>query len=259
MKRFAAIFVAIVMIFGMISFANAASFSKPEKFVVNVQTRLNVRSGPGMKYDVFAKLRNGTVIDVAGYDNGWAIVLHDFGYGYAETIGFVDPAYLTKYKGNSSSNSGNSNSGNISTAGTTKYTVKSSMSGWLNVRKSQSTSSARLGRLYAGDTVYVVSQSGSWSKIVYNGRYAYVMSKYISKPGSNISTLPAEGELFVVNVTPGTKLNVRTGMSKDKPMLDRLENGAYVKVIATYGEWSKVYYRSTRTGYVMNQFITPVK
>lgn len=259
MKRFAAIFVTVVMIFSMISIANAASFNKPEKFVVNVNTRLNVRTGPGLKYDVFAKLRNGTVIDVAGYDNGWAIVLHDFGYGYAETIGFVDPAYLTKYNGNSSSNSGSSNSGNVSTAGTTKYTVKSSMSGWLNVRKSQSTSSARLGRLYAGDTVYVVSQSGSWSKIVYNGRYAYVMSKYISKPGSNLSSLPAEGELFVVNVTPGTKLNVRTGMSKDKPMLDRLENGAYVKVIATYGEWSKVYYRSTRTGYVMNQFITPVK
>ena len=258
MKRFAAILVAFIMIMSMIPIANAASWDKPEKFVVNVNTRLNVRCGPGLKYDVFAKLRNGTVIDVAGYENGWAIVLHDFGHGYGESIGYVDPDYLTKYNGHSS-NCGNSNNGNVSTSGTTKYTVKSSMSGWLNVRKSQSTSSARLGRLYAGDTVYVVSQSGSWSKIVYNGRYAYVMSKYISKPGSNISSLPAEGELFVVTVTPGTKLNVRTGMSKSKPMLDRLENGAYVRVIATYGEWSKVYYRSNRTGYVMNKFITPVK
>ena len=87
MKRVALILVAVVMLVSMVSFANAASFDKPEKFVVNVQTRLNVRSGPGMKYNVFAQLRNGTVIDVAGYENGWAIVLHDFGHGYAESIG----------------------------------------------------------------------------------------------------------------------------------------------------------------------------
>lgn len=254
MKKFAVLFVAVVMIVSMISFANAASFNNPEKFVVNVQTRLNVRSGPGMKYDVFAKLRNGTVIDVAGYENGWAIVLHDFGHGYAESIGYVDPDYLTKYK-ESSSSSSNSGSSNISTAGTTKYTVNSS--GWLNVRKAKSISSARLGKLYKGDTVYVVSQSGNWSKIVYNGRYAYVMSKYISKNASE-SNLPEEGELFRVNVASG-RLNVRTGMSTKKPIITRLSNGEYIKVIETYDEWSKIYYKSGKIGYVMNKFITPVK
>lgn len=254
MKRVALILVAVVMLVSMVSFANAASFDKPEKFVVNVQTRLNVRSGPGMKYNVFAQLRNGTVIDVAGYENGWAIVLHDFGHGYAESIGYVDPAYLTRYKGSSS----NSGSSNITTAGTTKYRVNADMSGWLNVRKAKSTSSARLGRLYPGDTVYVVSQSGNWSKIVYNGRYAYVMSKYISK-GVSQYELPAEGELFVVNVASGTTLNVRTGMSKKNPLITRIPDGAYIKVLEIYDEWSKICYKTGKTGYVMNQFITPVK
>lgn len=254
MKKLVVLFVAVVMIVSMVSFANAASFDKPEKFVVNVQTRLNVRSGPGMKYNVFAQLRNGTVIDVAGYENGWAIVLHDFGHGYAESIGYVDPAYLTRYKG-SSSNSGGSH---VGTDGTTRYTVNADMSGWLNVRKSPSKSAARLGQLYAGDTVYVVSQSGNWSKIVYNGRYAYVMSKYINR-GVSYTELPEEGELFRVNVASGTTLNVRTGMSKKNPLITRLSNGAYIKVLETYDEWSKICYRTGKTGYVMNQFITPVK
>lgn len=252
MKRFGVIVLIVVMICSMISLANAASFDNPEKFIVNVNTRLNVRSGPGMNYNVFAKLRNGTVIDVAGYENGWAIVLHDFGHGYAESIGYVDPAYLKKYNGSSSSGSG---SNNVTTEGTTKYTVNADMSGWLNVRKSNSKYSASLGRLYAGDTVYVVSQSGNWSKIVYNGRYAYVMSKYINGGASN---LPEEGELFKVRVTYG-KLNVRVGMSKEFDIIARLSNGAYIKVIETYDEWSKIYYKSGRTGYVMNEFITPVK
>lgn len=260
MKKFAAFFACIVLIFCVISFADAASWDKPEKFVVNVDTRLNVRSGPGLEYDVFTTFRNGTVIDVAGYDNGWAMVLHDFGYGYAETIGFVDPAYLRMYNGGNT-NSGSNNSGTyaeyVTTEGTTQLKVKESMSGWLNVRKSNSLRAGRIGKLYAGDKVYVASQKGDWYKIVYNGRYAYVMAKYID--GVPTAHLPDEGELFKVNVTPGTKLNVREGMSKKKDVITRLSNGEYIKVVETYDEWSKIYYKSGKTGYVMNKFITPVK
>lgn len=248
MKKMLVFVVLVVMFIAMFPIADAADV---QKYVVKVDTRLNVRSGPGKKYDVFAKLRNGTKVDVAGYENGWAIILHDFGFGYAETIGYVDPDYLVKYKGSSTSQGGN-----VSTKNTTKYIVKKSMTGWLNVRNSMSTTSRRLGMLYPGDTVYVANKGSTWSKIVYNGRYAYVMTKYITK--SVAVTLPEEGELYEVNITPGTKLNVRTGMSKKKPILERLEDGARVKVIANYGEWSKVYYNGKRTGYVMNEFIIPV-
>ena len=259
MKKAVALMVLVVVVMSMFSFASAASFDKPEKFVVNVQTRLNVRSGPGMQYDVFAQFRNGTVIDVAGYENGWAIVLHDFGHGYAESIGYVDPDYLTRYNGNSSSSSNTSSGNHVTTEGTSRYVVRADMSGWLNVRKAATKNSARLGRLYAGDTVYVVSQSGNWSKIVYNGRYAYVMTKYITNNSNSSNNLPVEGELFTVRVRPGTTLNVRTGMSKKNPILTRLPNGTYIKVVEIYDEWSKIYYGSGRTGYVMNEFITPVK
>lgn len=170
MKRIFVLIAILVFAIGAISFANAASYDKTEKFVVNVDTKLNVRCGPGMNYEVFAKLRKGTVIDVAGYKNGWAIVLHDFGNGYAETVGYVDPDYLVKYTENSSSECDN----------TTKYIVKKDMKGWLNVRSSASKRSGRIGKLYAGDVVHVVSKGKTWSKILYNGKYAYVMTKFIT-------------------------------------------------------------------------------
>ncbi len=58
----------------------------------------------------------------------------------------------------------------------------------LNVRKSASTSSTKLGTLNKGDRVQIVQkQSRGWYKIRYKDSYAYIRSKYVKLSNSNTS------------------------------------------------------------------------
>lgn len=79
----------------------------------------------------------------------------------------------------------------------------------VNVRKSYSTSSTKLGTLSKGDSITRTGKStdGKWSKVTYNGQTAYISSSYLSttKPkeeekssNKNLASLSIEG----VELTP---------------------------------------------------------
>ena len=58
----------------------------------------------------------------------------------------------------------------------------------LNVRKSKSTSSTKLGSLNKGDRVQIIQkQSNGWYKIRYKDSYAYIRSKYVKLSNLNTS------------------------------------------------------------------------
>lgn len=58
----------------------------------------------------------------------------------------------------------------------------------LNVRKSESTSSTKLGSINKGDRVQIIQkQSNGWYKIRYKDSYAYIRSKYVKLSNSNTS------------------------------------------------------------------------
>ncbi|MDR4235317.1 SH3 domain-containing protein, partial [Priestia megaterium] len=60
----------------------------------------------------------------------------------------------------------------------------------LNVRSGAGTNYASIGSVTKGQKLSVVSKSGSWYKINYNGRMGYVSSDYVQASGT--TTLPAE-------------------------------------------------------------------
>lgn len=60
-------------------------------------------------------------------------------------------------------------------AGPGTYTVTTSV---LNVRSSASTDSAKLGKVYSGQTVVVTEVSGNWGKINYNGQNGWISLDY---------------------------------------------------------------------------------
>ena len=51
----------------------------------------------------------------------------------------------------------------------------------LNVRKGPGTKNARVGILYRGDAVQVLSVDGGWARIAYDGGIAYVSASYLAK------------------------------------------------------------------------------
>ncbi|MCM3774414.1 SH3 domain-containing protein, partial [Priestia aryabhattai] len=70
-----------------------------------------------------------------------------------------------------------------------------------NVRSGAGTNYAAIGSVTKGQKLSVVSKSGSWYKINYNGRTGYVSSDYVQASGA---TPPAESTTYIVTAS---KLN----------------------------------------------------
>lgn len=118
-----------------------------KKYEVHVNTKLNVRYGPGTNNPIVRQLDNGDIVEVVERNGSW---------GRIGTHEWVCMDYLEE-------------------AGTgTRKTVSVNTS--LNVRSGPGTSYRVVDSLYNGDVVYVIDTEGGWSKIG-SGRWVY--SKYL--------------------------------------------------------------------------------
>ena len=120
-------------------------------------------------------------------------------------------------------------------------------SGRLNVRSSASTSGAVLTSLGNGSYITLISRSGDWYYVEYgDGRYGYCHKNYI--------TLDS-GATAVVN-TQSTSLNVREGAGTSYAVKGSLPKGKRVIVLSKSGDWSRILYNGTKTGYVSSGYLT---
>ena len=135
---------------------------KANYIVTTSSSNLNVRSGAGTKYSKIGSLAKGTVVEVVEIKDGWAkIIFPSANY----TNGYVSAQYLTKQ----------------STSPETVIGEKTVIARVLNVRSGAGTSYSIVGKLIRNTKVEVIETvaNGSWSKIKFNGGYAYVSSTYI--------------------------------------------------------------------------------
>lgn len=128
-----------------------------------------------------------------------------------------------------------------STAGAVNIT-----SGTLNVRARNSTGSAVVASLKKHSFVTLISKSGSWWKVEYSDdRYGYVYSDYIRTMSSQPMT---------VSISSGS-LNVRSGPSTTYAKTGSLSKGETALVLSTSGEWKRILYHGTKTGYVSAKYL----
>lgn len=140
------------------------------------------------------------------------------------------------------------NSG-ISVASITKGQVIN-VTSTLRIRESASTSSSVLGTMRNGSTFDIISKSGSWYQIKYNGVTGYVHGDYV-KEITTSSAVSTKGKVFNVS----TNLRVRSGASTSSSILGYLTNNTEVTIVGSEGEWYKIQYNSGY-GYVSKEYIT---
>ena len=135
---------------------------KANYIVTTSSSNLNVRSGAGTKYSKIGSLAKGTVVEVVEIKDGWAKIIFP---STRYTNGYVSAQYLTKQ----------------STSPETVIGTKTVIARVLNVRSGAGTSYSIVGKLNRNTKVEVIETvaNGSWSKIKFNGGYAYVSSTYI--------------------------------------------------------------------------------
>ena len=159
-KRFKAIAILLVAVI-LISFffipATAQAASVTGAGVVSVSSgSLNVRSSASASSTIVSTLPKGSYVTLLDHTGSWWHVK----YG-ANSYGYCSDSYITKV------------------SSTSVAAVKVS-SGSLNVRSGAGTGYSIVGTLANGATVVVLSVSGSWDRILYNGtRTGYVSNAYL--------------------------------------------------------------------------------
>lgn len=120
-------------------------------------------------------------------------------------------------------------------------------SGYLNVRKSASASSAVASTLKKHAFVTLISKSGSWWRVEYDkGSYGYCHEDYITTLSS---------KAYTVSLSSGS-LNVRSGPSTAYAKTGSLSKGETVIGLSYSGEWVRILYHGTKTGYVHSRYLS---
>lgn len=123
---------------------------------------LNVREGPGTNYNILFQIKKGTVVTTISKSNGW------YKISYNNKNGYVSGDYIQS----SGENTGK------------KGYVTADV---LNIRSGPATTYSVLFKLTSGTTVNVISKTGNWYEISYDGKKGYACADYISteSTGSN--------------------------------------------------------------------------
>ena len=112
----------------------------------------------------------------------------------------------------------------------------------INVRQSADTESEKLGLLFEGDEIDILSNEGNWYKINYNNQEAYVFSDYII-------VSQAEGKVAADQV------NVRSSASSQSDVVGTVNSGDTVTVVASNDSWYKIVRTNGDIAYVSKEFV----
>lgn len=139
---------------------NPQEESQNTTITAKANATVNVRNSDSQQAEKLGQLAEGEKIQILEQrPNGWSKVL------FEGKEGFIKSEYLQV----------ETPAANTSEGGVGNRTATSN----LNLRKEASTSSDKLGVVIGGDTVEVLSQSGEWSLIRYNGTEGYVKTEYL--------------------------------------------------------------------------------
>lgn len=203
-------------------------------------TTVNVRSGPGLEYEVIHQVHKGESYTVLAQENNWLkIQLKD------QQIGWVAD-WLVKLTKDEPM---------------TKSLYLESTVPVLNVRSGPSTTFAIIDKINPGKQYALLESEGGWGKIALtedkSGWVSMEYAKMIEKEEtSSTGSKAAEENWVMVNAN---NLNFRESPSLDAPIIEQLSKGTKVKKIATDGEWINIQLDNGKTGWVFHTYLSEIK
>jgi len=208
-------------------------------------TAMNLRSGPGMQYEVICQFPGDTYVMVLVEGDGWSRVMVEGYTGYMSNDFLQDGLCAVNDLVPGAS---------VTTSGTPYAVVNNPKSTQaLNLRRYASTASEVLGKLYNGSRLWVDEQGTEWCAVTdqFTGESGYVMTQFIQ-----LYNLPSVPERRVVHPS-GTYVNLRSAPDMTQSNIRaRIPEGSYVTILSPGPDWCKVKVNGT-TGYMMTYFLEP--
>lgn len=134
--------------------------------------------------------------------------------------------------------------------------VFANVSNYVNVRKSGSTSSEVVGKLYADCVATVIEEDGNWVHVSSGNVTGYVVKDYLLL-GDEAEAAIAKKYAPKVEVTANV-LNVRSGAGTGYSVVDTFQKGDTAELLEQGKEWMKIRFKTgekTKTGYVYATYV----
>lgn len=226
---------------------------------IKTNSDVNIRSGPDDSYGIIQAVEaNTTVVRIGIGSNGWSQII------YKDKVAYIKSDYL---QGSGTTQAPSAPPAQETTPATPPangetYTVTTGV----NVRKSTSTSSAKLGTLPKGTIVTSLEKVGQWHKINYNGKTAYIHDSCVKKVSDATPINPTLPEKETAPTTPPqnvgyykttTAVNVRKSTSTSSTILGTLPKGTTVPSLEKVGQWHKINYNG-KIAYIHNSCVQKV-
>lgn len=190
---------------------------------------LNMRSGPGLSFDVITSLQKGDEVEILGTSGDWLQVKFNGDTGWIAS--WLMPSGSAK---------------------TTNTKIVSQVNS-LNVRSSSSVDSAVLGRMNAGDEASLIKRDGDWAYINLDGMNGWVHTDYISeitaeqKSPANEKPAAKQAQTFTVAVDA---LNVRKNADSSSKRLKIIYKKETYPVLEIVDNWVRIDIGKNKEGWV---------
>ncbi|EDT15688.1 SH3 domain-containing protein [Clostridium perfringens] len=230
---------------------NTKVHAKPVNEVKNINTSkgnsfgeiissedLGLRKGADSSHEIITSIPSGARVNIIDkVSDNWYKV------GYKDFVGYVEAKDIRVLGDNLNQD----NVGLIS-------------ANQLNVRTSPNENGQVIGTLHKNDKVNVLDKSiDGWYKIDFNGRRAYVSSKYVNlisyknnEVKTEVKKEPIEG---IGKVNINTALNVRQASTTNSRIIGSLKGGEKVNIISESNGFYKIEFNNSY-GYVYSKYIS---
>ncbi|MDK0844974.1 SH3 domain-containing protein [Clostridium perfringens] len=230
---------------------NTKVHAKPVNEVKNINTSkgnsfgeiissedLGLRKGADSSHEIITSIPRGARVNIIDkVSDNWYKV------GYKDFVGYVEAKDIRVLGDNLNQD----NVGLIS-------------ANQLNVRTSPNENGQVIGTLHKNDKVNVLNKSiDGWYKIDFNGRRAYVSSKYVNlisyknnEVKTEVKKEPIEG---TGKVNINTALNVRQASTTNSRIIGSLKGGEKVNIISESNGFYKIEFNNSY-GYVYSKYIS---
>ncbi len=211
------IMIAIFIIVSMVPHPQHVFSSDKELIRVKVDI-LNVRSGPGLEYNVINKIHNGETYQLIEDNKAWMkIKIND-------SIGWVAGWLVEKVTTN------------------TKVKTAESTVDTLNVRQGPSTNFDIIDQIHPNTKYPIIDEEGDWIKIQVNTNKFGWIAKWFSKIAEEAATNESvQSDYVTIQVN---MLNVRKSPSTDSEIIGVVEKGDKVEVVNIENGWYKIKFKS---------------
>lgn len=202
-------------------------------------------------------------VDVLGQSNGWLKVSYkgQIGWSYAKyTTGIAlskNPTPVNQSNKTTVKQKETTTSANYGT-------INSGVGLWM--LNSPSMQGGKIKVIPYGAKVKLLGQSGSWTKVEYNGQIGYSYTEYITSSASNSqssnkTTVKQKETAPTANygsINSDIGLWMLNSPSMQGGKIKVLPYGTTVKLLGQYGNWTKIEYNG-QVGYSYTEYITPVQ